>query len=278
MEIGDLICDWRVPPGKVDLPPNTVHLWGVTLKRASPYLEELREMLSADERAKARRIHFATDRDGFVAVRGALRDILSRYHPLPPSELGFSYGQYGKPALPPSAGAPPLSFNSSRSGEWGLIAVTRTHSVGIDIELIKSCEDYPAVAANFFSPPEIRALSALPRELQPHSFLKCWTRKEAVSKALGIGFSLEWTAFDSSPVPPERVQVANHGNSKLSLYSFIVAPGYIGALAFDGVNPAIKFWAWPGPACSSFSTRDGTIAAPFTAPSIRPVWPNEVAR
>ncbi len=278
MEIGDLICDWRVPPEKLDLPPNTIHLWGVTLKQASRYLEELRETLAANERAKASRIHFEVDRDGFIAVRGALRDILSRYHPLPPSELDFSYGRYGKPALPPSAGAPPLSFNSSRSGEWGLIAVTRAHAVGIDIEFIKPCEDYPAVAANFFSPPEIRALSTLPQELQPHSFLKCWTRKEAVSKALGTGISLGWTAFDSSPAPPERVQVATNGDTKFSVYTFIVAPGYISALAFDGVNPTLKFWTWPGPACSSFSTKAGTIAAPFTEPTIHPVSPNEVSR
>ncbi len=278
MEIGELICNWRVPPEKVDLPPNTVHLWAVTLKEASQYLEELRETLAADERAKASRILFAKDRDGFVAVRGALRDVLSRYHPQQPSELGFSYGRYGKPALPLSAGAPPLSFNSSRSGEWGLIALTRSHAVGIDIEFIKPCEDYPAVAANFFSPPEVHALNKLPSELQSHSFLKCWTRKEAISKALGMGFSLEWTAFDSSPVPPERVQIASQGGAKLSVYSFIVAPGYIGSLAFDGVNPTIKFWTWPGPARASFSTQAETIAAPFTNPSILPALPNEVAR
>jgi 4'-phosphopantetheinyl transferase len=270
LEMGDLICDWKIPPEKVELHPNSIHLWGVTLKQASPYLEDLRETLTPDERAKAGRILLPRNRDGFVAVRGALRNILSRYHPQHPSDLEFSYGAYGKPELKPSPGAPSLFFNSSHSGEWGLIAVTRAHRVGIDIEFIKPCKDYPAIAENFFSPSEIQLLGALPEELQLHSFLKCWTRKEALSKALGAGFCMDWTSFDVSPSPPERVEITGNGVSKWSVYSFIVAPGYMGALAFEGVNPSLKFWEWRGPAFSGL--------APFTAPSIRPALGVEVSR
>lgn len=276
MERGDLICDWRFPPEIMELPPNTLHLWSLSLKHAGAYREALRKLLAPGELAKARRIHLPRVRDGFVARRGALRDILRRYQSQMPPDLEFSYGLYGKPFLPPSPGAPALSFNSSRSGERGLVAVTRTYAVGIDIELIKPCDDYSAVAANFFSPPEFRALTALLSAPQLHFFMRCWTRKEALSKAIGSGFHLEWTSFDVSPSPPRRVQVAGHGSSKWSVYSFIAAPGYTGALAIDGVNPNFKFWTWPGPADLRFSPRVEALDTPLSETSIHHLS-NEVA-
>lgn len=276
MEMGDLMCDWRVPPAKLDLPQNTIHLWCTTLKQASVYKDELRGTLTPDERAKAARILFSKDRDGFVAVRGALRDILGRYTNRAPTDLKFFYGAYGKPHLAPSPGSVPLHFNSSRSDELGIFAVTQTHEVGIDVEVIKPCEDYEAIASSFFSPSEIQALCAFPPVRRLHTFLKYWTRKEALSKALGTGFMLDWTTFDVSPVPPERVQVMSNGPSKWSVYSFFPAPGYLGALAFAGTNPTLKFWTWPGMAFSNLPIRIGEIGSSIIANSMHPVLSKQV--
>ena len=130
--------------------------------------------------------------------------------------------------------------------------------------MIKPCEDYEAIAGSFFSLPEVQVLLSLPSSLQIYTFLDFWTRKEAFSKAMGAGLGLDWSTFDVCPVPPQRVRMINHGPCKLSVQSFTPAAGYIGAVAFEGWNPALKFWRWPGFAFSSRPARVGEYGSSLT--------------
>jgi 4'-phosphopantetheinyl transferase len=236
--------DWCVPPAQMDLAENTFHLWGVNMEKASAHLEGLRKTLPADEQAKAARFRFLSDRNDYIATRGVLRDILSRYDRRAPADLEFCHGSHGKPGLVPQSNKLGLHFNVSHSDRLGLYAVTRAGEVGIDVERIKPCEGFEGIADRFFSPPEIQALRAYPAALQLNAFLGYWTRKEAYAKALGAGLWLDWTSFDVSQAPRQGVQIAAPNRTRWSICPFVPAPSYVAALAYQGDGSVLRFWKW----------------------------------
>ena len=71
--------------------------------------------------------------------------------------------------------------------------------MGIDVEDIRPME--PEVAENYFSPGERQALSLLQGDAWLKAFYLCWTRKEAIVKAEGVGLSLALDCFDVSVDP-----------------------------------------------------------------------------
>jgi phosphopantetheinyl transferase len=62
-------------------------------------LRDMEQILSTEERKRARKFYFEEDRTHYVMARGLLRVILSRYLDLDPSQLRFRYNPYGKPSL-----------------------------------------------------------------------------------------------------------------------------------------------------------------------------------
>jgi 4'-phosphopantetheinyl transferase len=236
--------DWCVPPAHMDLADNTFHLWGVNMDKVSAHLEGLRKTLPADEQANAARFRFLSDRNDYIATRGVLRDILSRYDRRTAADLEFCYGPHGKPGLVAQSNRLGLYFNVSHSDRLGLYAVTRAGEVGIDVERVKPCEGFESIANRFFSPPEIQGLRAYPTPLQLKAFLGYWTRKEAYAKALGAGLWLDWTTFDVSHVPRQGVQDLAQNRTRWSICPFVPAPSYVAALAYQGDGSALKFWKW----------------------------------
>lgn len=173
-----------------------VHVWRATLDRPPQVTERMLRLLSADERERAARFHFARDRSRFIVGRAVLRTLLARYLGAAPEELAFQYGEFRKPALP---GGP--AFNLSHSGAVALYAFSAYTEVGIDVELDDADFASERIAERFFSPAEVQALRSLPLQQQPRAFLSCWTRKEAFIKARGDGLSLPLDSFDVTLAP-----------------------------------------------------------------------------
>lgn len=255
MEIQNMAGYWHKPPEPLDLPENAVHLWSVNLEWASNSLQDFGKNLTADEQARAACIRSPMDRKYFIAGRGVLRDILSRYICQAPIDIDLSYGLYRKPRLRPSSRTSQIFFNVSHSESLGLIAVTRGGEVGIDLERIKPCEDCEKIAERFFSPPEIQALRRYLPPLRRDAFLTIWTRKEAFTNALGVGLQLDWSSFDVSRVPAPAVQTPMSSGTSWSIYPFVPTPGYVAALAYEASAPILKFWEWLGLASASRATQ-----------------------
>ena len=143
-------------------------------------------LLSRDECDRAARLLNLQHQNNFIAARGMLRSRLAEYTNCSPRALRFEYGNYGKPRL---ADYPNLQFNLAHSNGRGLIAVSETAVVGVDLEKVRSVPKLLALAKRFFKSSEYEAIVAMPESLQPEQFFAYWTCKEAYLKAVGIGLS-----------------------------------------------------------------------------------------
>ena len=88
----------------------------------------------------------------------------------------------------------------------------------------------------FFHAGEVADLSTLPQAEVESAFFRCWTRKEAIVKALGLGLSLDLDRFRVSclpGVPPELLIAAEASPpaAAWSMFDLIPAPAHVGAIA-----------------------------------------------
>jgi 4'-phosphopantetheinyl transferase len=160
-------------------------------------LQNWAALLSADERRRADRLCFEQDRRRFVAARGLLRILLASYSGRSPEGLAFEDAGNGKPELTETFAGRSLQFNCSHSHGRALYAVAWGAAVGVDLELVRPIPEAEAVVQTSFSPEERAIWRALLQSERQEAFLRAWTRKEAVLKAIGCGLAL----------PPDRVEV-----------------------------------------------------------------------
>lgn len=230
-----------------ELAENEVHLWRARLDGGAA--ADLAHFLSAEEMDRAARFQFDIHRERFVAARGFLRLILSRYLRIDPQRLTFSYGEFGKPELRAESSHSRLRFNLSHSESLAIYAVARDRALGVDVEKMRAEFAQEQTATNFFSPREVAALRGLPREAWVEGFFNCWTRKEAYVKARGEGLSARLDQFDVSVAPgePARLLKTFSGDGETgrwTLRSFCPQPGFVAALAVESRNQTIICRRW----------------------------------
>jgi len=240
---------WSLPPETLRLGSNEVHVWRADLKFKASGLHSLQQILSADEKARARRFHFQKDREHFVVARGLLRTILARYLEMDPSQLRFWYSPYGKPALASEFGRNGLRFNVSHSHGIALYAMTCGRELGVDVEFNRTDLAEERIAERFFSPREVIALRALPANMQQEAFITCWTRKEAYIKARGEGLTLPLDQFEVSLEPGKPAAMITNVDpeevARWSMQELTPGSGYVAALAVEGHAWRLKCWQWP---------------------------------
>ena len=153
-------------------------------------------LLSQPERTRYRRFLVEDARRQFLLARGALRLLLSSRLNRAPATISFATQAYGKPYAIADGVPAPVSFNISHSGDDGLIALTGSRSVGIDLEHRRSQVDLDGVAARVFGARERAVLSGLTGRNKLDLFYRLWTCKEALIKARGTGFSYDPAHFE----------------------------------------------------------------------------------
>ena len=169
----------------------SVHVWPVRLIASTSTTEILASYLDDVEHARAARIRVDDGRRRFVLGRGALRLMASRCLKRRPSEVVFTYGAHGKPALADSN----VCFNYSASGDLAMMAFCIGSDVGIDVEEVRAIDQPLDIAARYFHPLEVRELAGTSAAERNVAFLRLWTCKEAVVKAVGLGLSLALDSF-----------------------------------------------------------------------------------
>ncbi|GGH17779.1 hypothetical protein GCM10007036_19490 [Alsobacter metallidurans] len=145
------------------------------------------ERLSAVERERLRHLTHPRTAETFVAGRSLLRAALAAVLGEAPETIGLTLGRHDKPALEAPGD---LAFNLTHSDEHVALALTRGAEIGLDIEPTAPPER-EAVAEVVMTPEELAAFRAVPGPERDKAFLSLWTRKEAILKAAGSGFSVE---------------------------------------------------------------------------------------
>jgi len=240
------VSTWSEPPKSLSLQTGEVHVWRIELEQPDELLRKFHTTLDTDELERAARFYFEKHRRHFIAGRGFLRDVLSRYLNARPEALKFSYGAYGKPALAGEHEQHALRFNMSHSHNVALLAITEEKQLGVDVEYIRSDFASEDIARRFFSRLEVESFNALAREEQVAAFFRCWTRKEAFIKATGKGLSQPLEAFDvtlAPALPAALLRVEDDDASRWSISDLDAGTDYAAALVVEGVITKVECWS-----------------------------------
>jgi len=156
---------------------------------AGDHCRTLLNRLSEAERARASRFRFDRDRSRYVAAHAHLRRVLARFTGREPSGLTLATAAHGKPFLlaePPMVGP---QFSLSYSGDFCVVAIATRALVGVDIERISPLADDEPIGEHC-SASERHWLATLPDAQKLRGFYRCWTLKEALLKAEGLGLAI----------------------------------------------------------------------------------------
>jgi 4'-phosphopantetheinyl transferase len=235
--------EWRPAPEQLELQDGVVHIWRVDLMRSFADFEQLRTLLSAPEQTRLAKFHFSRDQQRFGIARASLRKILASYFAADPKSLEIATTQFGKPYLSQPEYAS-LSFNVSHSGDLALVGVTLNRAIGVDLEEISRTIQPMQIATQFFSAQEQAALLKYRGDAQRQAFFRCWTRKEAYSKATGRGLQISLNQFSVSIDAEPEVTLEHHEpqEQQWTVYGIEPQRGYVGALAVEGALQSIHYW------------------------------------
>jgi len=219
---------------QIDSPRSTVpvgetHIYTAELGDPAPLLPHLTD----DERERAARFRLPRIRDQFIAARGRLRALLGQYLGLAPRTVPVRYADGGKPHLPPDY---TLHFNLSHTDGLAVFAVGRAR-VGVDVERARPIPDAAALVDRFFSRREGELFRALPAAVRPAAFLRAWTRKEAVLKAIGRGVQsldcCDVTFAESEPPALVCLDGDASASQQWEVFAWEPAEGYLAAGAVE---------------------------------------------
>lgn len=220
-----VFCEIDSP--NASLPEGETHVYSCPIHGA----ESLVNLLTDEERARAARFRVERMREQFIVARGRLRTLLAHYVGRPPEEIPLHYGEQGKPHLPAQFG---LHFNLSHTDGLAIFALSRD-LVGVDAERVRSITDVENLVARFFSRREAAEFQALRPDERSSAFMRAWTRKEAVLKAIGRGVlaidTCEVTFAEHEPARVRCLDGDHSAGSDWELETWEPATGYLAAIA-----------------------------------------------
>ena len=236
------LVEWLPASAKPPLPPDEVHCWRASLNCNDVILSKLEATLSSDEKSRAGRYVFDSDRKHFIVARGILRQLLGAYMNLPPAQLRFCYGPQGKPELDPEHFQSAPRFNLSHSHGLALYAFSHGRELGIDIEKVAPDFAGDDIAKKFFSATELAELRNLPPEQRDEGFFLCWTRKEAYIKARVGGLQIPLHSFTVSLAPGKPESLQSIDSSRWTLRGLQPMPEYAAAIVAEGKGWQLRCW------------------------------------
>lgn len=212
-------------PLAVTLPGQT-RVWSVSVAGNAAAATARRGELDRAESVRAAGFRRFADLDRFLVAHVCLRDVLGTVLGTPPDRLVIGRepcaacgGPHGRPYLP----GRPVHFSLSGAGDLVLIAVAPV-PVGVDVENVPPDALVHDTAAALHED-ERAELLALPRQVRPAAFARCWTRKESVLKSTGQGL----THGARLPYVGTAAEPALHPEHQV--YDLPVPPGLVAALA-----------------------------------------------
>lgn len=162
-------------------------------------------ILDEHEQQRVSRLRSDLHRQRYLRAHVQLRRLLAKRCGCAPRAVEFTFGTQGKPRL---AGPSSVQFSLSHSAGLAVIAVSNSRTVGVDIEQLRVMPEATALAHRWFQPEEAAAIEAMPTARRSACFLTCWTRKEAILKAIGTGLARSPASFFvGTTITPHRLRL-----------------------------------------------------------------------
>lgn len=159
-----------------------------------------------DETEMSRYHAFRADgaRIQFLAGRALVRQCLSRYRALQPTDWRFCENAYGRPYIADACGVDGLFFNLSHTDGLVACAIGSFREIGVDVERRDRQTGVEELSETVLAASEKTQLAGLAGAAYREAFLKYWTLKESYLKARGVGLSLPMSSvrFDLAGSPP----------------------------------------------------------------------------
>ncbi|AFY71226.1 phosphopantetheine-protein transferase [Thalassoporum mexicanum PCC 7367] len=242
-------------PDFEQLDDRAIHVWRAELNLPIDKIAGFKNLLSADELARADRLKIPQRCDRFIAGRGILRILLGYYLNQSPQQIEFKYGNRGKPYL--NFGQEnhsqnsqqrleastrrsqnlELYFNLAHSNDLALYAFSYANELGIDLEKVRPMPHADRLAKRFFAESEYTVMQSLPAVDRQEVFFKTWTRKEAYLKAVGVGIvQLKQVELNIAPDLPAKI-LSIQGDRQIAqrwqLADLAIDPGFAAAIAIE---------------------------------------------
>lgn len=228
----------RLTPGRalsLDFPalgPDQALCLGLTIewRQAESLRAFALPLTHPEEHARAARFLRPEDSLRHLLGRALLRSLAVHYGAMAP-DLPLPLNAWGKPEPAPGR----VSCNLSHSGDQVWAALSRLPHVGIDVESAQPPVDFRDIMRSFH-PYEIAELEADPDP--GRAMMLCWSRKEAVAKAAGMGLSLPLDGYAVRCGAPGgnwlRIAPAPLRQADWSTRDLPLGTNYVGALAIAG--------------------------------------------
>lgn len=176
------------------IPSVRVDVWAVKFDDLFASGLHQSDLLNAEELQRVAAFRHEPSRDRYAASRAFLRERVSENTGIAPNAIVFEYNEFGKPSV--DCGP---KFNQSHSNSTLLLALCNAVELGVDVEEINLSINPWELAKSCFSDREQAELAGITDLEDAHQhFIRGWTRKEAVIKALGGGLSIPLKDFSVS--------------------------------------------------------------------------------
>jgi 4'-phosphopantetheinyl transferase len=111
--------------------------------------------------------------------------------------------QHGPPVITEPSTS--LRFSLSRSNQLVALALGWDAAVGVDVEQLRPLDDLPGLMASALSETEQAQVGSGAGSAD--RFLRCWARKEAITKAAGVGIAVDLRVLDVGLLAADHVVV-----------------------------------------------------------------------
>ena len=199
------------------------------------------QVLTDEERRRAAAFVNRADADAYLAAHVLIRWLVEDHTGVPASRVELTRASCtwcGRPGrgAPWARGAPDVYLSWTHTP--GLVAVALgLCPVGLDVEGLAPSGSLDTVIAQFH-PSEQAQLEAVPSAERVRAVMRCWVRKEAVLKGIGVGIGhgVRWPVVLGAGSDDASSQV--DGGWRID--DLPVPSGFVGAIAFGEATTPVR--------------------------------------
>lgn len=222
---------------------HAVHVYVAAVASMQP--ARLDDLLDSGETARSSSFQSEPARRRFIGGHALLRTVLGEFVGVAPQKLRFDHGPCGKPRLA-SNSADSVWFNLAHSGELAIVAISATSELGVDVERIRPIPEALKIAERAFDSSSCTVLHETAPEHRDATFLRHWTRLEALAKATGCGLVPSLGQAEELRGAGRMVErLGDKYGRRARRFEVIDLPleaGYVGTLAVESPHPPEYSW------------------------------------